>query len=168
MESSPSSYRDPQGNSAAGNHVSNEFLIQVIGETNRDSQVVTSSKLSNLTNVSEASSHHDGLVSELLVVIEDLLNALDTRVLLGAVVLLIRCLVPVQDTANERRDEESTSLGCGNGLGQREHEGQVAVHTMFRLQYMGCLDTLPCRSELNQDTRLVDADVFVELENVRV
>lgn len=139
-----------------------------IGETDRDSQVVTSSQLSNFTNVSEASSHHNGLVPELLVVIEDLLNALDTRVFLGAVVLFVCCLVPVQDTSNKRRDEESTSLGCRNGLGQREHESQVAVHTVLRLQYMGCLDTFPCRSELDQDTRLVNANVFVELKNVSI
>ena len=168
VESSPPSCRESPGNWAAGNHVSDEFLIRKIGETNRDSQVVASSQLSNLTNAPEASSHHNSLVSKLLIVIEDLLNALDTRIFLGAVVLLVRCLVPVQNTANKRRDEESTSLGCGNGLGQREHEGQVAVHTMLGLQDMGCFDTLPRRSELYQDTRLVDADVFVKLKNVSV
>ena len=135
-------------------------------EANRNSQVITSGQLRYFSNISEASSHHNGFVAELLVVIENLLNALDTRVFLRAVVLLVRCLVPVQDTANERRDEESTSLSCGNGLGQREHEGQVAVHTVLRLQNMGCLDTLPSRSELDEYTRLVDANVFVELKKV--
>ena len=129
--------------------------------TNRNSQVITSGQLRDFANISEASSHHNGLVPELLVVIEDLLNALDTRVFLRAIVLLVRCLVPVQDAANERRDEESASLSCGNGLGQREHEGQVAIYAVLRLQNMGCLDTLPCRSEFDEDTRLVDANVFV-------
>lgn len=143
-------------------------LAPEMRETNRYSQVITSGQLRDLTNVSEASAHHNGLVSELLVVIEDLLNTLDTRVFLGAVVLLVRCLVPVHDAANKRRDEESTSLGCGNGLGQREHKSQVAVHTVLRLQDMSCLDTLPCRSELDEDARLVDANVFVELEKVSI
>ena len=141
-------------------------LIREARGTHRNSQIITSGQLRDLTNVSEASAHHNGLVSELLVVIEYLLNALDSRVILGAVLLLVRCLVPVQNTANERRNQESTSLGCGNGLGEGEHESQVAVHTVLRLQDMGCLNTLPCRSELDEDTRLIDANVFVELESV--
>ena len=141
-------------------------LIREARGTYRNSQIITSGKLRDLTNVSEASAHHNGLVSELLVVIEYLLNAFNSRVILGAVLLLVRCFVPVQNTANERRDQESASLSCGNGLGEGEHESQVAVHTVLRLQDMGCLNTLPCRSELDEDTRLIDANVLVELESV--
>ena len=129
-----------------------DLFIEGRGQTNRDSQVITSGQLRDFSNVSETSSHHNGLVPEFLVVIEDLLNAFYARVFLRAVVLLIRGLVPVQDTANERRDEESTGLGCGNGLRKREHEGQIAVHLVLRLQDVGCLDTLPRRSQLDQDT----------------
>lgn len=33
---------------------------------------------------------------------------------------------------------------------------------------MGCLDTFPCRSELDEDTRLVDANILVELKKTSV
>ena len=98
-----------------------------------DGQVVTASQLGDLANASERSTHDDGLVAELLVVIEDLLHALDTRVLLGRVLLLVRSFVPIQDTTDEGRDEEGTSFGAGDGLREGEHEGQIAVDAMLAL-----------------------------------
>ena len=46
---------------------------------------------------------------------------------------LLRRLVPVHDSANERRDQVCTSLCGGNGLGEREHEREVAVDLIFCL-----------------------------------
>lgn len=119
------------------------------GDAYGDGQVVTASELGDLANVSERSTHDDGVVTVLLVVVEDGLDGLDTRVLLLGVVLLRRGLVPVEDTADEGGDQESTGLSGGDGLGEREHKSQVAVDAVVPLQDLGGLDTLPCRGNLN-------------------
>lgn len=99
----------------------------------------------------------------LLVVVEDGLNGLDTGVLLGGVVALVGGLVPVKDTADEGRDEESTGLGGGDGLDAGEHEGQVAVDAVVSLEDLSGLDTLPGGGNLDQDALLGDTDFLVEL-----
>ena len=131
--------------------------------TYRDGQVVAASQLGNLTSVAERGTHDDGLVAVLLVVVEDGLNALDTGVLLLLVLLLRRGLVPVEDTADEGGDEESTGLSGSDGLDQGEHEGQVGVDAVVTLEDLGGLDTLPCRGDLDEDTVLGDALLCVEL-----
>ena len=136
---------------------------QGTGKTYRDGQVVNTSKLSDLADVSERSAHDDGLVAELLVVVEDALHALDTGVLRGSILLLVCSLVPVENAADEGRDEESTGLSGTDGLGQGEEESQVAVDAVLRLQDLGGLDTLPCRGELDEDAGLVDALLLVKL-----
>ena len=112
-------------------------------ESYRDSQVITASELSDLANVPKAGTHDDSLVSVLLVIIEYSYNALHTRVFLRREVFLMRCLVPIKNTANERRDEERAGLSSCDSLRKREHEGKVAVDAVLRLQYLGCFDTLP-------------------------
>ena len=92
-----------------------------------------------------------------------LLDGLDTGVLLGGVVALVGGLVPVEDTANEGRDEEGTGLSGSNGLDQREHEGQVAVDAVLELQDVGGLDTLVGGGNLDQDAVLGDTLLLVEL-----
>ncbi len=131
--------------------------------TNRDSQVITSSQLSDFPQVSEASAHDDGLVAVFLVVVEDLLHALDAWVLLWAIILFVGCFVPVEDAANEGRDEEAAGFSGGNGLRKGEHESQVAVDAMLGLQHLGGFDTFPCRGELDENAGLVDTNGFVEL-----
>jgi hypothetical protein len=100
----------------------------------------------------------------LLVVVEDVLDGLDTGVLLGGVVALVGSLVPVENAADEGGDQEGTGLGGGNGLDQGEEEGQVAVDAVLGLQDVGGLDTLPGRGDLDEDTVLGDAVVGVQLE----
>lgn len=136
---------------------------QGTGKTYRDGQVVNTSKLSDLADVSERSAHDDGLVAELLVVVEDVLDGLDTGVLLLGVVLLVGGLVPVKDTADEGGDEVSTGLGGSDGLDRREKESKVAVDAVVALKNLGGLDTLPRRGDLNQDTVLGDALLLVQL-----
>ena len=65
-------------------------------------KVVTSCKFGDFPNVPERGTHDNGLVVVLLVVIEDLANAVHTRVLGALVVLLGRSLVPVENAADER------------------------------------------------------------------
>lgn len=104
----------------------------------------------------------------LLVVVEDLLDALDTGVLLLGVLLLGRGLVPVEDTANKGRNEVGTGLGSGNGLDLGEHERQVAVDAVLGLQDLSSLDALPCRGELDENALLVNAGLLVELRPVSI
>lgn len=126
-------------------------------------EVVATSQLGDLANASERSTHDNGLVVVLLVVVEDLLDALDTWVLLLGVLLLVGGLVPVEDTADEWRNEVGTGLGGGNGLWHTEHEGQVAVDAVLGLENVGGLDTFPGGSDLDQDTVLADTLLLVEL-----
>jgi hypothetical protein len=113
-------------------------------EIYRNGEVIAASQLSDLANVPERSTHDNSLVAELLVVVEDGLHALDTRVLSSSVLLLVCGLVPVEDTTDERRDQESTGLGGTDSLGQGEEEGQVAVDAVLGLEDLGSLDALPC------------------------
>lgn len=98
-----------------------------------------------------------------LVVVEDVLDALDTRVLGGSEVLLHGGLVPVEDTANEGRDQIGTGLGGGDGLDEGEHEGEVAVDAVLRLQLAGGLDALPGGGDLDENAVLGDAHLLVQL-----
>jgi len=129
----------------------------------RDCKIVTSSQLSDFTNASERSSHDNSLVAKLLVVVEDILDTLDTRILLSGVFLLGGSLVPIEDTTNEWRNEESTSFSCGNCLREREHKCQIAVDLMLRLKDFGSFDAFPCGCDLDQNTVLGDANFFVKL-----
>jgi len=133
------------------------------GAMYRDCEVVTASQFCNLSNISKASPHNDCLVSVLLIVIEDGLHAPNTRVVLRGVVLLCRSFVPVQDTANEGRDQEGARFGSGDCLGKREHQSQIAIDTVLLLQDLGRFDAFPSRSELDEDSLLANALVFVEL-----
>jgi hypothetical protein len=96
-----------------------------------DGKVIASSELGDFSNVPERSSHDDGLVTVLLVVVKDALNALNSRIFFGSKVLLHRSLVPVENTTDERRDQVSTGFSTGNGLDEREHERQIAVDAIF-------------------------------------
>ena len=135
---------------------------QGTGKTYRDGQVVNTSKLSDLADVSERSAHDDGLVAELLVVVENGLDGRNTGVLLLGVLLLVRSLEPVENTADERADQEGAGLGGGDGLRQGEHEGQVAVDGVVALQDLGGLDALPGGGDLDKNTLLLDANGLVQ------
>lgn len=134
-----------------------------IKKTYRDGQVVTASKFSDFTSVAERGTHNDGLVAKLLVVVKDGLDRGHTGIGLLGVLLLGGSLVPVEDTADKGRDEESVGLGGGNGLGQREQESQVAVDLVVALEDLGGLDALPGGGNLDQDAVLGDALLLVEL-----
>jgi hypothetical protein len=139
---------------------------EVLEQVRRDGQVVTASELGDLASVSERGAHDNGVVTELLVVVEDLLDRLDTGVLLLGVLLLGGGLEPVKDTANEGGDEVSTSLSGTNGLDEREHKGEVGVNAVVTLEDLSSLDTLPGGSNLDQDAVLGDALLAVKLDQV--
>jgi hypothetical protein len=83
-------------------------VLELFEELGGDGEVITSGQLGDFTNVSERSSHDDGLVSVLLVVaavslcpegslLENLLDRLNSRVGLSSVLLSSGLLVPVED-----------------------------------------------------------------------
>jgi hypothetical protein len=138
-------------------------VVKLLEEVGGDGEVVAASELGDLADVAERGAHDDGLVVVLLVVVEDLNDGLDTGVV-GSVVLLLGVgLVPVEDTADEGRDEVGTGLGGGNGLGKGEHEGQVAVDAVLGLELVGGSDALPGGSELDENALLVNTGLLVEL-----
>ena len=108
-----------------------------------DGEVIATGEFGDFAHIPETCSHDNGLVAVLLVVVEDGLYALDTWVLLLAVVLLSVGLVPVKNTTNEGRDEECAGFGGGDGLWKREHKSQVAVDAVLGLQNVRSLDALP-------------------------
>lgn len=131
--------------------------------TYRDSQVITSSQLSDLTDTSEGSAHDDSLVTELLVVVEDALDGCNSWVLLLAVGLSGLGLVPIEDTADEGRDEVGVGLSGSDGLDLGEEEGKVAVDAVLLLEDTGGLDTFPGGGDLDEDAGLVDSNGLVKL-----
>jgi hypothetical protein len=137
--------------------------VGYLEKTYGDGQVVAAGKLGDLAGVAERGTHDDGLVAVLLVVVEDGLDAGNARVLLLGVVLLGGSLEPVEDAADEGRDEVGIGLSGGDGLDGREHERQVAVDAVVALQDLGRLDALPCRGDLDQYTVLGDTLLLVEL-----
>jgi hypothetical protein len=54
--------------------------------------------------------HDNGLVAVLLVVVVNTLYGLDTRILLGRVILLVRSLVPTRQPTINDRDNQSRIL----------------------------------------------------------
>lgn len=99
----------------------------------------------------------------LLVVVKDLGDGLDARVLLAGVVgARVLGLVPVKDTADEGADEGDASLSASDSLAKTEEEGKVAVDLVVALKLASGLDALPSGSNLDQDALLRDTLVGVE------
>jgi hypothetical protein len=139
---------------------------EVLEQVGGDGEVVAAGELGDLAGVAEGGAHDDGLVAELLVVVEDGLDGLDAGVLGGGVLLLVGGLVPVEDAADEGGDEEGAGLGGGDGLDLGEHEGQVGVDGVVALEDLGGLDALPGGGDLDEDALLADALGLVELGGI--
>jgi hypothetical protein len=142
------------------------YLKLLIIWTCRDCEIVDASQFSNLPNATEAGSHDNSLVSKLLVIVENVLHTLHAWVFTGRVSLAGAGLVPIENTANEWRNEECTGFSTSDGLDKREHEGEIAVDTMFGLKDLGGLDALVCRGNLDEHAVLGDANLLVELVSV--
>lgn len=98
----------------------------------------------------------------LLVVVENLLDREDSRVLSGLVSLAGLGLEPVHDSADEGRDEGDASLGASDGLTETEEEGEVAMDVELLLEVSSGLNSLPGGGDLDEDSVLGDTDGLVE------
>ena len=64
--------------------------------------------------------------------------------------------MPIEDAADEGRDQEHRRVGAGRRLGQREQQGQIAVD-MLALEGFGRSDAFEGRGDLDQDAVTGDA-----------
>lgn len=140
--------------------------VQLLQETGRNGQKVDTSKLLDLARVSERGAHDNCLVSVLLVVVENALDRVHTRVLSGSVGLASGSLVPVQNAADKGRNQSGLGLGSSNGLNEREEQGKVDVNAVLSFELAGGLDTLVSGGNLDEDTVLADSLLLVELDNL--
>jgi hypothetical protein len=74
--------------------------------------------------------------------------------------------VPVEDSADKRRDERDLCLCARDGLAKPKEQGKVAVDVVLLLELARRLDPLPRRGNLDEDPVLADPDRLVELNQV--
>lgn len=107
------------------------------------------------THVSERSTHNDGSVPVLFIVVEDLLDANDAGVFVALVVGAgVLGLIPIEDTADEGADQGDTRFGTSHSLAETEEQGKVAVNLVVALKFPSSLNAFPCRSNFDEDTLL--------------
>jgi hypothetical protein len=130
--------------------------------TYSDSQVITSRQFCDLPLIPKTRTHNNSLISKLLVVIENRLNALDTRIFMRLErILLHSYLVPIHYPSDEGGNEIGTGFCSSDGLYEGEHQGKVAVYAVFGLEDLGGFDAFPCRGDLDEHALFADADLFV-------
>src|ERR1039457_979237 len=96
----------------------------------------------------------------MLVVGVDGVGGLDAGLVRVGVILAGVFLVPVEDAADEGRNEGDFCLSAGDGLVESEEKGHVAVDALF-FEDFGCLDALPSGGELDQDALAGDASGLI-------
>ena len=101
----------------------------------------------------------------LLVVVVDGGDGDHARIFARGVVTVVLGLVPVEDAAHERGDQEGAGFGTGTGLGEGEQQGQVALDALF-LQDFGGTDAFPGGGQLDQDAIVGDAGFVVEADQL--
>lgn len=126
------------------------ILGQFIEQVRADGQAVAAGKGFDFSGAAEGGAHDDRLDVVRLVVVVDFTDGDDARIFLRRVVLAGRLLVPVEDAADEGRDQEHFGVGAGDRLGLAEEKRQVAVDA-FLLQHFRSTDAFPGGSELDQD-----------------
>ena len=75
--------------------------------------------------------------------------------------LFVLVLVPVEDPAHKRRQQEGFGLGTSDSLDQMEDQGHVALDFLFREGLTGFY-SFPSWGDLDQNPRRIDAHAFVQ------
>ncbi len=136
-------------------------FLHLFEEGGTDGEEVAAGKFENFADVAEAGAHDFGLVAKFLVVVKDLGDGKDAGIFGGGVFVAAGgFLVPVQDAADEWGDEFHIRLSAGNGLGEGEEEGEVAVD-LVRAKLAGGFDALPGGGNFDEDAFAGDAGFFV-------
>ena len=122
-------------------------LAQQLG---RDGQPVAAGQRLDLAGVAERGAHHYRLDAIVLVIGVDRRDRGDAGIGLAGVRAAAGLDVPIEDAADERRDEERAGVGVGDRLGEREQQRHVAVDPLA-LQRRGGLRAFPGRGDLDQN-----------------
>lgn len=107
-----------------------------------DGQAVTAGQFDDFTRVAEAGAHHYGAIAVLLVVFINSGNGDHARIFRRSKLFLVAVgLIPVQNAADERRNQVNARFGAGASLSKGEQQGQVTVDALF-LQLRGGANAL--------------------------
>lgn len=69
-------------------------------------------------------------------------------------------------TSDEGRYESHASLSARYSLTKPEEESQVAVNLLVTFKLSSSLNTLPCRSDLDEDSFLRDTERLIEIDQM--
>jgi len=95
----------------------------------------------------------------LFVVFVDFAYGHHARIFCRRILFLIGVgFVPVEDTTNERRNQEYARFCTGARLSEGEQQRQVTVDAFF-FQLLGSANTLPGGSQFNQNATVADARI---------
>lgn len=140
--------------------------VKLFEKTGRNGQKVDTGKLLDFTRITERCAHDNCLIAKLLVVVEDALNRVDTRILRSLVRRLSsRSLVPIQDATNKGRNKSGTGFSSGNSLNERKEKSQVNVDSVLGFKLTSSLNTFIGRSNLNKDTFLRNPLLLIKIDN---
>ena len=134
--------------------------VEFSEECGGDGEEVAACEFGDFADVAEAGAHDFGGVAEFLVVVVDGGDGDDAWVFVRCVVFFGGGLVPVEDAADEWGDEFDAGVCAGDGLGEGEEEGEIAVDA-FLLKSGGGLDAFPCGGDFDEDAIAGDAVLFV-------
>ena len=138
---------------------------QLFQQRRGDGQAVTASQFQNFANVTEACAHHDGFIAVLLVILVDFADGNYARIFCRCVLFLVGVgFVPVEDTANERRNQEDARFGASASLSEGEQQRQVTVNAFFFQLFSGA-NALPGGGQFDQNAIVADARVVVQLDD---
>ncbi len=83
---------------------------------------------------------------------------------MGSVLFLVGVgFVPVENTADERRNQEHARFSTGTRLGEGEQQRQVTVDAFF-FQLLSSTDALPGGRQFDQDAVVADASIVVQFD----
>ena len=101
----------------------------------------------------------------LLVVFVDFADGNHARIFCRRVLFLVGVsFVPVEDTANKRRNQEDARFGASASLSEGEQQRQVTVDAFFFQLFSGA-NALPGGSQLDKNTIVADARVVIQLDD---